>query len=72
VVSAEATIHDGTEQRKVTLSCGPKGTCFLVSFGRYPARWLNDKQQIELLGSKDKKLQKVQFSVAASGSGTAP
>jgi TonB family protein len=72
VVSAEATIREGTEQRKVTLSCGPKGTCFLVNFGRYPARWLNDKQQIELLGGKDKKLQKAQFSVAAGGSSTAP
>ena len=72
VVTSEATIREGSEQKKVTLSCGPKGTCFLVDLGRYPARWLSDKQQIELLGGKDKKLQKAQYSVGAGGSATAP
>ena len=72
IVSAEATIREGTDQWKVTLSCGPKGTCFLVDFGRYPARWLSAKQQIELLGGKDKKIQKAQYSVATAGPGTAP
>lgn len=70
VVTAEATMSGGGPLRKVTLTCGPKGKCFMLRSGNYRARWL-DTSTIELIGSaeesmnhkKDKhKWEKAQFS----------
>lgn len=65
VVSADAAIPDGGQTRKATISCGPKGKCFMLNAGRYPARWLN-ANELEVLGRRDGngKWQKAQFSVA--------
>jgi hypothetical protein len=64
VVSAEATINEGGQPRKATISCGPRDKCFMLRWGKYPARWLSS-DAIELVGSKDRKekWQKVQFSI---------
>lgn len=63
VVSAETSIVEAGRKRDVTMSCGPKGHCFLLSPGRYPARWLHEPDQLELIGGIKKSLQKVQYSV---------
>jgi TonB family protein len=65
VVNAEATISEGAQPHKVTISCGPKGKCFMLNSGKYPARRLN-ANEMELLGRKDGKWQKARFSVVPS------
>jgi len=66
LVNAEATINEGEQRRKATIFCGPKGKCFMLGSGRYPARWLSGNDRMELLGRDDNgKWQKVQFSVAS-------
>lgn len=64
VVNAEATIPERGQQRKATISCGPKGNCFMLNWGKYPARWLS-ANEMELLGRNygDGAWQKVKFSV---------
>jgi TonB family protein len=70
VVSAEATIHEGGQQRKVIISCGPKGDCLLLDWGNYPARWLGGNDRMELLALKEPKgkWQKLQYSVVPAQS----
>jgi len=53
VVNAEATIHEGEQQRKAIISCGPKD-CFLLRSGKYPARRLS-ATEMALLGRDDEK-----------------
>ena len=64
LVTAEANIAAGAQPRKVAASCGPKGKCFMLEAGTYPARWVSPKE-IELRGrTQDQgKWQKAQFSV---------
>jgi len=63
VVSAEATIHEGGQEHKVTIHCGPGHTCPLLRSGRYQARWLG-ASVMELTGREEggEKRHKVRFS----------
>ena len=66
LVNAEATIHEGDQHREAAIFCGPKGKCFMLGSGEYPARWLNGNDRMELLGRDDNgKWHKVQFSVGS-------
>ena len=65
VVKVETSIVEAGQKRDATLSCGPKGHCFLLGSGRYPARWLHDPDQLQLIGGMGKSPQKAQYSVAA-------
>ncbi len=63
VVTADASIPEGGQERKASITCGPKGTCFMLNSGMYPARWLKESE-LELIGWDDKdKVQKAHFVV---------
>jgi hypothetical protein len=68
VVKVETSILEAGQKRGTTMSCGPNGHCFLLGSGRYPARWLHDPDQLELIGGMGKSLQKAHYSVAAPSS----
>jgi TonB family protein len=64
VVTAEASIAAGAQSRQVVaMTCGPKGRCFMLKPGNYPARWLR-ADKMELIGRiEDRgKLQKARYS----------
>ena len=63
VVTAEASLVGGTPGKVIALTCGPRGTCFMVKSGSYPARWRGaDKLELTGPNEDDGKWQKARFS----------
>ncbi len=53
VISAKAKVDGTGPQQSVSLSCsGEKKHCSFLGNGRYPARWLDTNQRLEILGLK--------------------
>src|SRR5271165_766205 len=53
VIAAKATIDGAGVQQSVSMSCsGEKKHCSYLGNGRYPARWLDADQRLEILGLK--------------------
>lgn len=65
VVTAEASLAGGTIGKVIALTCGPKGKCFMLKSGNYPARW-RIADELELTGRNEDngKWQKARFSAA--------
>jgi TonB family protein len=63
VVTAEASLAGGTTGKVIALTCGPKGKCFMLKSGNYPARW-RSADELDLTGRNEDngKWQKARFS----------
>ncbi len=63
VVSAEATLPTGVQPSKANISCHQKSKCFMLNWGKYPARLSGN--EMELIGRREgnSKWQKVRFLV---------
>jgi TonB family protein len=66
VIDAKANIDGPGPQQSVSLSCnGEKKHCSFLGNGRYPARWLDGNQRLEILGLtlEDKKWEKTEYVI---------
>jgi hypothetical protein len=66
VIRAKAGIDGAGRQQSVSLSCsGEKKHCSFLSNGRYPARWLDANQRLEIVGlrSEDRKWEKTEYRI---------
>ena len=66
VIGVKAAIDGAGPRQSVSLSCsGEKNNCSFLGNGRYPARWLDAKQRLEILGLRhqDKKWEKTEYVV---------
>jgi TonB family protein len=66
VIGAKANIDGTGPQQSVSLSCsGEKKHCSFLGNGRYPARWLDANQRLEILGLKreDRKWEKAEYVI---------
>ena len=69
-IVAEATLKDATGERSFSMTCsGAKNHCLYLSQGKYPARWLSEDRQLEIMGKevRSKSWRAAQYSVQAPG-----
>lgn len=66
IIGAKATLDGAGPQQSVSLSCsGEKKHCSYLGKGRYPARWLDANQRLEILGLRreDRKWEKTEYHI---------
>lgn len=68
-IAAKATLDGAGAEQSISLSCtGEKKRCSFLGNGRYPARWLDINQRLEILGlqRQDRKWEKAEYVIAAN------